>query len=191
MADGGGEAADGFQIVIVYVGAGGEDGLDGGVVVKEIGDQNFNDGFGVEPADFFDGLAEVAGAAIGQIVAGDGGDDNVFEVEAAGGFGDAGRLVRFEGEWFGGGDGAESAGAGAMIAGDHESGGGLAPAFPMVGAFGALANGVELEFLQERAGLAEGVADGQLKAEPFRQARAGLGRCVGCVHVCLLKWLQA
>jgi hypothetical protein len=70
-----------------------------------------------------------------------------------------------------------------MIAGDHESGGALAPAFPMVGTFGALANGVKLEFIQERAGLAEAGVDGQLETEPFRQAWAGWGRCVGCVHV--------
>jgi hypothetical protein len=74
---------------------------------------------------------------------------------AAGGFGDAGRFAGVQRERFGGADGAEAAGAGAMVAGDHESGGALAPAFPMVGAFGALANGVELEFIEQGAGLAE------------------------------------
>ena len=122
-------------------------------------------------------------SAIAQIVAGHRGDDNVFEPETTGGFGDAGRLVGFERERFGCADGAEAAGAGAMIAGDHESSRAPAPAFPMVGAFGALANGVELEFFEQGARLAEALADGQLEAKPFGQARAGQGWSVSCVHV--------
>jgi hypothetical protein len=53
----------------------------------------------------------------------------------------------------------------------------------MIGAFGALANGVELEFFEQGAGLAEAAVDGQLEAEPLRQARAGLGRQISGLKV--------
>ena len=69
--------------------------VNGGVVVQKIGHQHFDDGLGVEPSNLPDGLGEVPGAAVGQIVPGHGGDDDVFELQAAGGFGDAGRFVGF------------------------------------------------------------------------------------------------
>src|SRR5881628_3068975 len=98
------------------------------------------------------------GAAIGQIVARHGGDDDMIEAHAAGGFSDAGGLIEFQRKRFCGSDGAESASAGAAVAGDHEGGGSFAPAFPMVGAFGAFADGVKPEVLEEVSGLSESIA---------------------------------
>lgn len=122
------------------------------VAVVEIGDEDFDDDFGVGEADGVDGFAEVFGAAIAEVVAGDGGDDDVAEVHAASGFCDAGGFVVFEGVWFGGFDGAESAGAGAFVTGDHECGGALAPAFPAVGALCFFADGDEFEVVDEGFG---------------------------------------
>ena len=87
--------------------------------------------------------------SVAEIVAGDGGDYDVAEAHAAGGFGDALRFVGFEGVGLGGFDGAETAGAGAFFAGNHEGGGALAPAFPAVRALGLLANGHQFQVCDE------------------------------------------
>jgi hypothetical protein len=46
---------------------------------------------------------------------------------------------------FAGGDSTETAGAGANVAENHESGGAMLPAFPHVGAARGFADGVEIE----------------------------------------------
>ena len=144
-ADERGEALDGFEVVIEDVGAGVDDGLEGVIAAVEVRDEDFDDDAGVFAADGFDGACEVEGTAVLEVVAGDGGDDDMIEVHAFGGFGDAVWFVGFEGEGLGGFDGAEAAGAGAAIACDHEGGGSLAPAFPAVGALSFLADRVEFE----------------------------------------------
>ena len=90
----------------------------------------------------------------------------MIEVHAFGGFGDAVRFVGFEGEGFGGFDGAEAAGAGAAIASDHEGGGALAPAFPAVGALSFLADGVEFEVGDEGLGGPEDRVAGEADLDP-------------------------
>ena len=129
-----------------------EDGVDGVVRIIEIRGKHFDGCGGIEGADSFNGLAEMLGAAIGEIVSGNSGDDDVFEFKAASGFGDAGGFIGFESERASGGDGAEVAGAGATIAGNHEGGGAFAPALPMIGTTGALTDGVEVQFIEERPG---------------------------------------
>src|SRR5205085_491813 len=84
-------------------------------------------------------------AAVGEFVAVDGGDDDVFEFHEGGGLGDAAGFVEVEDGGAAGGDVAEAAGAGADVAEDHEGGGAAAPAFAHVGAFGGLAGGMGLE----------------------------------------------
>ena len=80
------------------------------------------------------------------------------------------------GKGLGGGDGAEAAGAGAAVAADHEGGRAFAPAFPVVGARRALADGVQPQLVQQRAGVRETIGRGQTDAQPVRQPRARRGR---------------
>jgi hypothetical protein len=170
--DVGGEAANGFEVVVENFGLGFDHDIESGVVVVEIGNEDFDNDAGIELAHGLDGFAEMISAAVFQIIARDGGDDDVIEFHAAGGFGDAHRFVGFEREGLGGFDGAEGAGARAVVAGDHEGGGAFAPAFPVVGAFGAFADGVEAEIVEEGAGLEIAVARGQFDAQPSGQADA-------------------
>src|SRR5688500_6540758 len=93
-------------------------------------------------------------------------------------FRDALRLICFQRERFGGVNGAESAGACAAIACDHESRRAFAPAFPMVRAFGAFANGMKPQILKEVARLEKSPRSRQLDAQPFRQSRSGTRRLV-------------
>src|SRR2546425_5731324 len=93
----------------------------------------------------------MVGAAIGKVVAGNGGNDDMPETQATSGLGHAIRFVGFQCVRSGRGDCAKAARAGAAVASNHEGGGALAPAFPMVRAAGALTNSVELEFVQQRA----------------------------------------
>ena len=90
----------------------------------------------------FDGAGKVFGATIAKIIAGDGGDNDMFQAHPGDGFGDSCWFIGFEGEGFGGGDGTEATGSGAAVASDHEGGGACAPAFPAVWALGFLADGV-------------------------------------------------
>ena len=76
-ADERGEALDGLEVVVEDVRAGVHDASDGAVVVVEIGDEDFDDDLRVRIADGFDGLGEMLGSAVAQVVAGDGGDDDV------------------------------------------------------------------------------------------------------------------
>src|SRR5512138_298212 len=94
------------------------DGVNGVVAVIEIGGEDLDDGGGIQLANGFDCLPEMAGAAIGKVIAGDGGDDDVLEAHPAGGLGDAQWFISLKGQRFGGGDGAEGAGARAAITGD-------------------------------------------------------------------------
>ena len=68
-----------------------------------------------------------------------------------GGFGDARRFIRFQGEGLRGGYGAKPAGPSAAIVNDHEGRGSFAPAFPVVGTFRTLANRVKFQFVEQRA----------------------------------------
>jgi len=68
------------------------------------------------------------------------------------------------------GDRAESAGAGAAVAGDHESGGAFAPTSQWFGHLALSQNRVQPEVVQQMAGLAKGVGRGQFPAQPFRDA---------------------
>ena len=58
---------------------------------------------GFSCAHCFDRLAEMFRAAVGQVVARHGGDDDVLQAHPAGGLGHARGFIGFEGERFGGG----------------------------------------------------------------------------------------
>lgn len=83
-------------------------------------------------------------ATIGEVIASNGCNDYVIEIESANSFGNALGLVFFEREGLGGFDSTETAGAGADITSDHEGCGAAAPTFPAVRALSTFANGVEL-----------------------------------------------
>ncbi len=167
-ADERGEALDGFDVVVEDVRAGVHAELEGPVAVVEVGDEDFDDDVRVGGADGFDGEFEVFGSAVTEVVAGDGGDDDVAEFHAGGGLCDALGFVGLERVGFGGFDGAESAGAGAFFTGDHEGCGAVAPAFPAVRALGFLADGDEVEVLDEGFGSPELRVIGEADFDPVR-----------------------
>ncbi len=157
---------DGFGVVVEDVGFGVEDGLEGVPFAAEIGDEDFDGGVGIFGADVADGFGPDLGAAVGEFVAVDGGDDAMLEFHEGDGFGDAAGLVEVERGRAAGGDVAEAAGAGADVAEDHDGGGAAGPAFAHVGAFGGFADGVELVVVDGLAEGGVGGAGGEFDAEP-------------------------
>jgi hypothetical protein len=144
------------------------DHLERPVAVVEIGDEHLDDDLGIHLADGADRFPEMLGAAIAEIVTGDGGDDDMAQVHAAGGLGDTGGLVGFQGVGLRGFHGAEATGAGALVACDHESGRALPPAFPTVRALGLLADGNQLEIGDQRLRGPEGRVVRQAHLDPVR-----------------------
>jgi len=120
-----------------------EHGLNRRVVVIEIGDENFDDDARVRRAHRFNRSLKVLGAAILQIVTGDRCDDDMSELHPSGRLRHPRRFVGLQRKRFGGGDGAKVTIARAAIARDHEGGCSLAPAFPMIRAFGTFAYGMK------------------------------------------------
>ena len=168
----GSEAADGFEVVIENFRARGEHGVDGGIVVQKIRREHFDDDFGIHRAHALDDILKMRRAAIGQIIARHGGDDDVIELHPPRGFGDAFRFVILECLRFAGIHRAEATRARAAIAGDHKSGGAFAPAFPMVRAARTFTNGVEIQVVDEIARGEVCARRWQLQSEPLGQARA-------------------
>ena len=93
--------------------------------------------------------AKIPEPAVGQVVAGDAGHDDVLEAHRADRLGDAARLVVIEPGRPAGLDRAEPAGPGAGVAEDHDRGRALVPALPDVGAVGLLADRVEVQAAQQ------------------------------------------
>jgi len=142
-ADEWGEPLDRFQIVVEHIGTGIKYPLEGIVFAIKIGHQNFDDDFGIESPNGFDGFSKVVRTAIGHVIAGYGGDHDMLEPESLDAFGDALGFVLLERKGFGGIHRAKAAGTGAAIPGDHKRGCASAPALPAIRALGALADGVE------------------------------------------------
>src|SRR3546814_14134962 len=69
------------ELVVVDIRPGSNHGFDGAGLADEIGGQDFDGRRGRGLADRFDGPDELAGAAIGEIVAVDRGDHDVIEAE--------------------------------------------------------------------------------------------------------------
>ena len=113
-----------------------------------------------------DRLGEDARAAVGQVVAGDAGDDDVLQAERADRLGDASRLVVIEPGRAAGLDRAEPAGPGAGVAEDHDRGGALVPALPDVRAVGLLADRVERQPAKQSLEIVVGLARRQPRPDP-------------------------
>ena len=123
--------------------------------------------------------AKMLRAAVGQVVAGDAGDDDVLEAERADRLGDAARLVVVEPGRAAGLDRAEAAGPGAGVAQDHDRGGALVPALPDVRAVGLLADRVERQAAQEALEVVVVLAGRQARPDPVgvaAQRRRAVGR---------------
>ena len=95
--------------------------------------------------------AQTRGAAVGQFVAGDAGDDAVPQAHLRDGLGDARGLAEVELGRPAGLDRAEVAGARADVAEDHHGGGAARPALAEVRALRALADRVELVVVHQLA----------------------------------------
>ena len=84
----------GFEIVVEDVGPRRDDDLRGAVLAQEIRRQHFDRGRRAARADGADHRGEMRGAAVGEIVAVDRGDDDMGEAELCGGLGDVRRARR-------------------------------------------------------------------------------------------------
>ena len=104
------------------------------------------------------------GAAVGEIVAIDRGDDDMGKPELEGGFRDMFRLGGVERAGHAGLDVAERAGPGAGVAHDHEGGVLLVPALADIRAAGLLAHRDEAVLLDDLAGV--GIAARVRRAHP-------------------------
>ena len=114
---------------------------------------------------------EMRGAAVGEIVAIDRGDDDMGEPELGGRLGDMLRLMRIERAGQPGLDVAERAGAGAGVAHDHEGGVLLVPAFADIRAARLLAHRGEAVFAYDVAGVGIAARDRRADPDPVRLGR--------------------
>ena len=122
--------------------------------------------------------AKIRDAAVGQVVAGDAGDDDVLQAEGADRLGDATRLVVVEPGGPAGLHGAEAAGARARVAEDHDRRRALVPALADVRAAGLLADGVEVQAAEQALEVVVVLAGRHPGADPVGMAAEG-GRAVG------------
>ena len=170
-ADGFLQAFDGLEVVVVDVGLGVEDDIDVLHVAFEIGHQNFDRGSGAAVLDGANRHRPDGGTTVGEFIAGDTGDDAVFEIHLRHGVGDAGGFAEVELCGTASLDRAEIAGARADVAEDHHGGGAAGPAFAEVGALRALADGVQFVLVDELAGGVVAGAGRQFGSEPGGLAR--------------------
>ena len=157
-----------------------------GAVALEVGDEDLDQHGGAPPPDGPDRRGPVRGAAIGQIVARDGGEDDFAQAALVDRRGD---FVRFAGVGRPHGqlvDVAEAAAAGAAVAQDHDGGAPARPAMPLVGAAGRFADGMEAMGAQASAGVEEPATAADADADPRGlgcACRRGAGR--GCFRACI------
>lgn len=151
FSDGALEAFDGLHVVVENVGFCVEDDVHELGFSTEVWDKNFDSGLWVLVADGADGCGPDGSTAVFEVIAGDGGDDGVFEAHFFDGLGDSGGFAEIEFCGAAGLDGAECAGAGANITEDHQGCSAAGPAFSHVRALSALADGVEVIRIYEGA----------------------------------------
>ena len=172
------EPADGLEVVVEDVRPGLHHRAQRRLGAVEVGDQDLDAHAGASVAELADRGRERAGAAVGQVVAGDRGDDDVLEAHLRDGLGDPARLVVVEPGGLAGLDRAEAAGPGADVAQDHDRGRALVPAVPDVGAAGLLADRVEVQAAQQALEVVVVVARRHPRLDPVGMA-AERDRAVG------------
>ena len=173
------EPPHGLEVVVEDVRPGLHHGPERLLLAVEVRDQDLDAHERAAGPDLADGRGEGAGAAVGQVVAGDAGHHDVVEAHRADRLGDAAGLVVVEPGGPAGLDGAEAAGPGAGVAEDHDRRGALVPALPDVRAAGLLADRVEVQAAQQALEVVVVVARGHPRPDPVRVAAQGPG-AVGC-----------
>jgi hypothetical protein len=119
--------------------------VQGRFVAVEIGDQNFNLAGRVEFANFSDRLGPVHRTAVGEVVAIDRGDNGVFEIKMLYGLGHVCRLHRVKVHRLALIHRAKAAVPRARIAAEHERRSLVRPAFENVRALRFLADGMQIQ----------------------------------------------
>ena len=143
----------------------------------EIGHQHLDLGAGRVLADHPDAVGVVAGPAIAQVVAVDGGDDHVLEAQRLHAHGQVVGLLGVQRVGAAMAHVTERTATGALVAHDHERCGALAEAFADVRAGGLLADRVQLVVAQDLLHLVEAAAQlGGRLADPVRLAQHVLDR---------------
>ena len=145
------QAPDGLDVVVEDLGAGREHGAQRLLLdAEEVGRQHLDARVGQLRLDRADRGGEVAGAAVGDVVAVDGRDDDVLQLHLRGGLADPERLERVRRVLgLAGVDVAVAAGARARVAEDLEGRGAAPPALGDVRAARLLADGVQREPVQQ------------------------------------------
>ena len=143
------QAADRLHVVIEDVRAGIQHARYGVQIAAKIGSQYFNASAWKRVANFTHRFGKMPRAAVGKIVAIDGGDHHIAQFPAGGHARDVGRLVGIQREfllvWGAFGNGTESTAARAQIAEDHESRRAAAEAFVKIGAARGFADRVQIQ----------------------------------------------
>ena len=129
--------------MVEHVGPRAQHVLQGGAHAFEVGRQHLHGTAGHVRADLANSGGEDQRAAVGLIVTVDRGHDDVLEAHGLHSAGDALRLAPIQRAGAARLDRAESAGAGAGVAQDHEGGRAMAPALPNVRAACLLAHRVQ------------------------------------------------
>ena len=154
------------------VGPLGEHDLEGVGVALAVGDQHLDRHARRASADGADDGGELGGAAVGQVVAGDRGDDGEAQAHALDGLGHPLGLHRVGGQRVPGVHQAEAARPGAALAVDHEGGGAVGPALRQVRAARLLAHRDEVEVAHRLADRDDVVGEPQRCPHPLGLAAA-------------------
>ena len=117
-----------------------------------------------------DALHEVAGAAVAQVVAVDGGDHHVVEPHRLDGFGQVAGFIRVQRVGPAMGHIAERAAAGADVAHDEEGGGAVTETLAQIGTGGLLTDGVQAHLAQHLLQVLHARAGVRFGADPLRLA---------------------
>ena len=131
----------GLEIVIEDIGFCGDDDLECAFLAQEVRGQNLDRRRRGRRPDRPDGASEMVGAAVGEVVAIDRGDDDMGKAQLGDGVGDMLGLQFIEPSGQAGAHVAECAGAGAGVAEDHEGRVALPPTFADVRAARLFADG--------------------------------------------------
>ena len=175
----------GFKIVVEDVRLCRNDGFQSARLAQEIGRQNLDGGSGIAGADGPDNVGEMLRTAVGEIVAVDRSDDDMFEAKFFDGLCNVFGLMGVERGRQTGAHIAEGAGAGADFAHDHHRGVLLAPALADVGTARFLANGDEIVLAHDLLGFAVNGRTGRLDPDPVGLAQH-LG--VGTLRLFRVSW---
>ena len=163
-----------LQIVVEHIRTGGDDDLERAVLAQEIRRQHLDGGRRRTGADGGDDGGEMRRPAVGEIVAIDGGDDDVVQPEAGDRLGHAFRFGRIERARQAGAHVAEGARARARVAHDRECRVALLPALADVRAARLLAHRMKPVLADDGARLGISGRARRPDADPLRLRSGGV-----------------